>query len=228
MSIPHRYAQASAVILRGLVRGIVLSSCVAAGAAGGAEPAAPATGWSLWNAAGAEAADGAWGQGTLRPPASWAWHNAPPRLELAAGIGHRFASGLNIDVGLSSAQVAQVSELPAIDYRDYFLGVSYGTLDGKLWYLPETLDGETTAMYYEAGWSPVVSDKLAFSLRLGQQVGGSTPMAGFDSGLPNVSVGASTRFHGYGLGLSVIDGGGSVFGGDADLRLMGRISRPLR
>ncbi|MDV3239873.1 MAG: hypothetical protein LOY58_13600 [Gammaproteobacteria bacterium] len=223
MSTHSRYPQAPVAALRGFIRGIVMSSCLAAGAASG-EPGDPATGWSLWNTDGVEASGGGWGQALLRPPASWSWDNAPPQLELAAGVGHRFASGLNVDVGLSSSQVA---ESPAINYRDYFLGVSYGSLDGRLWYLPEVLDGEATAMYYEAGWSPAVSDRLAFSLRLGQQVGGSTSLTGFDSGLPSVSLGASTRFHGYGLGLSLIDGGGSMFGGDSDFRLMGSISRRL-
>lgn len=226
MSTHCRCAQAPAVALRGFMRGIVLSACLAAtGAAGGSEPDDPATGWSLWNANGVEAFGSHGGQALLRPPASWSWENAPPQLGLAAGVGHRFANGLSVDVGLSSAQLA---ESPAINYHDYFLGVSYGALDGKLWYLPETLDGEATAMYYEAGWSPMVNDRVALSLRLGQQVGGSTALTGFDSGLPNVSLGASTRFHGYGLGLSVIDGGGSMFGGDSDFRLMGSISRPLR
>lgn len=225
MSTHRRCAQASAVTLRGFARGIVMScgffTCAATGAGSGDS----ATGWRLWNADGIEVSGSVWGQGLLRPPASWSWKNVPPQLEFAAGVERHFASGLSVDFGLSSAQF---TESPAINYRDYFLGVSYGSLDGKLWYLPETLDGETTAMYYEAGWSPAVSDRVALSLRLGQQVGGAAVSPGFDSGLPSVSLGASTRFYGYGLGLSVIDGGGSMFGGDADFRLMGSISKSLR
>lgn len=225
MNTLRRSAHAHVVALRGFISGIAMSSCLAAAAAGGAEPGDPPTGWSLWSSKGDAFSGDGWGQALLRPSASWSRDKAPPQLEFAAGIGHRFASGLSVDFGLSSAQVA---ESPAINYRDYFLGVRYGSLDSKLWYLPESRDGDATAMYYEAGWSPVLGDRLALSLRLGQRVGGATAFTAFESDFPSVSLGASTHFRGYGVGLSLVDGRGSVFGGDADFRLMGSISRPLR
>lgn len=176
------------------------------------------------------------GPSLLRPPASWSWDAPAPALDFAAGIEHRFLGQLSLDAGVSVAHIPEflpsaVSGLAddAINYRDYFLGLRYGSLDGKVWYLPESDSGmETSAMYYEAGWAQPVTDKLSLSVRLGQYDGSSSNRLFEPNNMPSLSLGATTTLEGYGLGLRLIDGGGQMFGGEQDLQLMGSISKPLR
>ena len=77
------------------------------------------------------------------------------------------------------------------------------------------------------GVQRAVHDELSLSVRLGQY---GSAGALRDDGQPplSLSLGASTSMAGYGLGLRLIDGGGQLFGGDRDMRLMGSISRPLK
>lgn len=211
-----------------LIAGIACGAGLGATAAG-ADEALPTSGFSLWGQNGATPQfTASQGPSLLRPPASWAWNDAAtPQLDLATGITHRFSSGLSLDAGLSLAHAYE--QHTAIDYHDYFLGVSYGSLDGKVWYLEETALSDDPILYYEAGWQRAITDKLALSLRVGQ-----SQSAGYGRGLydmhdqPSLSLGASTDMGGYGLGLRLIDGGGGMFGGEQDLRLMGSISRPFR
>lgn len=206
----------------------VLCCAGLAGAVAGADEAQPPTGFSLWGQSGDKPQlAAAHGPSLLRPPASWAWNDAAaPQLDLATGITHRFSSGLSLDAGLSLAHAYE--QHSAIDYHDYFLGVSYGSLDGKVWYLEESALNDEPIVYYEAGWRRAVTDKLSLSLRVGQSrsTGGYGLYNGYDQ--PSLSLGASTDIGGYGLGLRLIDGGGGMFGGEQDLRLMGSISKPLR
>ena len=167
------------------------------------------------------------GPSLLRPPASWSWDTATPKLDFATGVEHRFVSGLSLDAGLSMAHATEDTS-STINYRDYFLGMSYGALDTKVWYLPESSTGEPSAVYYEAGWQQPVSEKVSLSVRLGQYGQSNYANAGYNDTAPSLSLGASTTMGGYGLGLRVIDGGGQMFGGEQDLRLMGSISKPLR
>ena len=171
------------------------------------------------------------GPSLLRPPASWSWDDgATPKLDFAAGVGRHFMNGLSLDAGVSVAHTPEYALLPSvstINYHDYFLGLRYGVLEGKVWYLPETHLGEPSGLYYEAGWQQLVTDKLSLSIRLGQYAD-VDPMLDSSNEVPSLSLGASTTVDGYGLGLRLIDGGGRMFGGEQDLQLMGSISKPLR
>lgn len=175
------------------------------------------------------------GPSLLRPPVSWSWDAPAPALDFAAGIGHRFLGRLSLDAGVSVAHIPEytsntVSGSPdgTINYRDYFFGLRYGALDGKVWYLPEAHFGdEASAMYYEAGWAQPVTDNLSLSVRLGQYDGNSSNRLFGAHDMPSLSLGASTTLEGYGVGLRLIDGGGHIFGGEQDLQLMGSISKPL-
>lgn len=176
------------------------------------------------------------GPSLLRPPASWSWDEPAPTLDFAAGIGHRFLGRLSLDAGVSVSRVPKYAtsalsgQLPdnTINYRDYFLGLSFGALDGKVWYLPEdNLSGELAAVYYEAGWAQHVTNKLSLSVRLGQFGGDASDRLLGPGDMPSLSLGATTTLDGYGLGLRLIDGGGQMFGGEQDLQLMGSISKPL-
>ncbi len=207
-----------------LVGGWLLSACIASMPAVAEE--AKLGGVTFWaTAAESPQSTAAIGPSLLRPPASWSWETDTPKLDFATGIEHRFISGLSLDAGLSAAHGTENTGRSTINYRDYFLGMRYGSLDTKVWYLPESSDREPSALYYEAGWQQPVSDKLSLSLRLGQY--DQTYLTNEDTA-PSLSLGASTTMGGYGLGLRVIDGGGQMFGGEQDLRLMGSISKPLR
>lgn len=206
--------------------GLLLCASVAASTVC-ADDAGLASGFSLWGQGGDKPQFTATqGPSLLRPPASWSWNDAAsPQLDLATGVTHRFSSGLSLDAGLSLAHVYE--QHTAIDYHDYFLGVSYGALDGKVWYLPESALSDDPVFYYEAGWQRPVTEKLSLSLRVGhsQSTGYGLLNDAYDQ--PSLSFGASTDMAGYGLGLRLIDGGGSMFGGEQDLRLMGSISKSL-
>lgn len=171
------------------------------------------------------------GPSLLRPPASWSWDDgAAPQLDFAAGIGRNFMNGVSFDAGISVAHTPDYTLTPSvntINYHDYFLGMRYGALDGRVWYLPETRLGEPSGLYYEAGWQQLVSDKLSLSVRLGHYAD-ANPLLDPSHDAPSLSLGASTTVEGYGLGLRLIDGGGHMFGGEQDLQLMGSISKPLR
>lgn len=167
----------------------------------------------------------------LRPPASWSWDSASPKLDFAAGIERTFLSGLSLGAGVSVAHVPDYALTPptnTINYHDYFLGLSYGSLDSKIWYLPESRRGDPAGLYYEAGWQRPVSDTVSLSVRLGQYADVQSRAFETSSDMPSLSLGASTTLDGYGLGLRLIDGGGRMFGGDRDLQLMGSISKSLR
>lgn len=174
---------------------------------------------------------GTTGPSLLRPPASWSWDDgATPKLDFAAGVGRSFMNGVSLDAGVSVAHTPEYTLLPSvstINYHDYFLGLRYGALDGKVWYLPETHLGEPSGLYYEAGWQQLVTDKLSLSVRLGHYAD-ADPLQASSEDVPSLSFGASTTVDGYGLGLRLIDGGGRMFGGEQDLQLMGSISKPLR
>lgn len=171
------------------------------------------------------------GPSLLRPPASWSWDDgATAKLDFAAGVGRSFMNGLSMDAGVSVAHTPGYTHTQAfstIDYHDYFLGMRYGALDGRVWYLPETRLGEPSGLYYEAGWQQPVSDKFSLSIRLGHFADTNQFLNSSDD-MPSLSLGASTTVDGYGLGLRLIDGGGHMFGGEQDLQLMGSISKPLR
>lgn len=184
------------------------------------------TGFNFWGTTGEQSQfTAAQSPSLLRPPASWSRDTLAPELDMAAGVSHSFANGLNLDLGMSLSHVTKSAE--TINYRDYFLGLSFGALEGKVWYLPETAFTDEPSLYYEAGWQQPVTENLSFSLRLGQYSTGYSSIQGFND-LPSLSLGASTQVRGYGFGLHLIDSGGQMFGGDEDLRVMGSISKPLR
>lgn len=229
-------------VLRGVLLPLaVFTVCVSFGAPMAA--AGPRLGgMDLWVTTGERTSSPALnGPSLLRPPASWSWQMPVPSLDFAAGIGRRFVSGMNLDAGVSVAHIpgsmsmepTPVDDAAAreIDYRDYFLGVSYGSLDGKIWYLPENARlgvQPAAAMYYEAGWVGPLSSNLSVSVRLGHYEGTTAGrLLGGGANAPSLSLGASTTLSGYGLGLRVIDGGGRMFGGEQDFQLMGSISKPL-
>jgi len=184
---------------------------------------------TFWGAAaeGTESTAVAIGPSLLRPPASWSWETAAPKLDFATGVERRFKSGLSLNAGLSAAHAAEDVRGDTIDYRDYFLGMRYGAVDTKVWYLDDASGSDQSAVYFDAGWQQPINEKTSLSLRLGQYDQSMYTQVGNDSA-PSLSLGASTSLGGYGLGLRVIDGGGRLFGGEQDLRLMGSISKPLK
>lgn len=203
----------------------VMALMCASGSVTAAEDSLLNSGLSFWGATGAQSQfTAAQGPSLLRPPSSWSWDTSAPTLDLAAGVTHRFTNGLNLDLGMSLAHESERVE--TINYRDYFLGLSFGSLEGRLWYLPETAFTDEPSLYYEAGWQQPISEKLSFSLRLGQYSTAYNNLPG-STDRPSLSLGASTMVRGYGLGLRLIDHGGHMFGGEQDLRLMGSISKPL-
>ncbi len=205
--------------------GVAAMLCASAAAPVMAEDSLFDTGLSFWGAVGESSQfTASQGPALLRPPASWSWNDAAPELDIAAGVDHRFANGLNLNLGMSLSHVTEHAD--TINYRDYFLGMSFGPLEGKVWYLPETAYTDSPSLYYEAGWQKSVTENLALSMRLGQAGSGYSSVHGF-ADQPSLSLGASTEVRGYGLGLRLIDGGGQMFGGDQDLRVMGSISKPL-
>lgn len=197
-------------------------------------------GLDLWLATEEKVVPAGNGASLLRPPASWSWGAPAPTLDFAAGLARSFGAGLSLDAGVSVAHVPELASGAAlsadpvqseINYHDYFLGLRYGSLDGRIWYLPDNGlagAGEPAGLYYEAGWAQPVGHNLSLSVRMGRYGNVAADSSTVAGGLPSLSLGASTTLSGYGLGLRLIDGGGHMFGGEPDLQLMGSISKPLR
>ncbi len=218
-------AKHNQISVRSHVNRALAMLCVCAVMPVSAEDSSSNSGLSFWGAAGEQSQfTAAQGPSLLRPPASWSWGTLAPEFDMAVGVGHSFANGLNLDLGISLSHVTE--SVDTINYRDYFLGLSFGALEGKVWYLPETAFSDEPSLYYEAGWLQPVTENLSLSVRLGQYSSDYSSFQGY-SDQPSLSLGASTEVRGYGLGLRLIDNGGQMFGGDQDLRLMGSISKPL-
>ena len=182
-------------------------------------------GYRLWTVQDGLSAAHPQGPALLRPSLSSDGASLP-KLDFATGIERHFSNGLSLDAGVSMAQGVQLNP---VNYRDYFLGVRYGSWDGKVWYLPELADSEVPdSLYYEAGWSQPVGEQSALSLRLGQQQSLGAALLDDAARTPNLSLGATTHMRGYGLGLRLVESGGILFGGEQDLRVMGSISKPFR
>lgn len=212
-------------MVKGLVQTTTICLCLGGGTLAAEEQALP-SGFSLWTVNKDTNPLNLQSQSLLRPPSRNAFETQDNDLDMAVGIEHRFDNGLSVDLGVSMAQGTQFNP---INYRDYFLGMRYGSLEGKVWYLPEVQDqDEPASLYYEAGWTQPVSDQLSFSLHLGQQQPLGNSLLGLQpSTEPNLSFGASANLRGYGLGLRLIDNGGRMFGGEDDLSIMGSISKPF-
>jgi len=208
---------------------VVAMLCVCAAGPVLAEESVFDSGMSFWGATSDQSQfTAAQGASLLRPPASWSWDTAAPVLDRAAGVTQQFDNGLSLGLGMSLSHATDTQNAETINYRDYFLGLRFGAVEGKVWYLPETAFTDEPSMYYEAVWLQPVTEKLSLSLRLGQYSSGYSSIQGYNSDQPSLSLGASTQMRGYGLGLRLIDGGGQMFGGEEDLRVMGSISKPLR
>lgn len=224
----NMYSKLNQVSLASQVTRVVAMLCVCTAAPVLAESPLFDSGLNFWGARGDQTQfTGTQGPSLLRPPASWSWDTGAPELDLAVGVTHYFDNGLNLGLGMSLSHATDTQSAETINYRDYFFGLSFGAVEGKVWYMPETAFSDEPSMYYEAGWLQPVTEKLSLSLRLGQYSSGYSSIHGF-SDQPSLSLGASTQMRGYGLGLRLMDGGGHMFGGEEDLRVMGSISKPLR
>lgn len=208
----------------GLIRGGLLSACLVAAPVSAAE--LKLGGLTFWTATVEDTeSTAAPVPSLLRPAANGGWDMAAPTVDFATDIEQRFTTGLRLDSGVSAMRAAEMNGGGAINYRDYFLGMRYGSLDTKVWYLPASPTNTQAAVYYEAGWLHPVGKEVSLSLHLGQYDQSGYANAGYDT-VPSLSLGASTTVGGYGLGLRLIDGG-RLFGGEQDVRLMGSISKPF-
>lgn len=206
-----------------LCKAFVVSSVLAFSWSAQAEDVQLPKGYSLWSIQDGQVTNHQ-GPALLRPTLGTDAASLP-NMNFASGIGRQFDNGLSLDAGVS---ISQAMQLNPVNYRDYFMGVSYGNWDGKVWYLPEAVDSDIAdSLYYEAGWSKPVGEQFAFSLRVGQQQSLGTRLLDDASKTPNLSLGASANLRGYGLGLRLVESGGQLFGGEEDLRVMGSISKPF-
>jgi len=137
-------------------------------------------------------------------------------LAFTAGLNQRLGRSLSLGAGLAVSSPAA----GRVDYNDYFFGLHYRGLAGRVWYQPDPANGKP-AYYYEAGWQGAVSDRLSFSLNLGQAAGRE---AGFSPLPPDFSVGARASFGSMGIGLRLIERGGDQLFDPAGLRVMGNVS----
>jgi len=123
---------------------------------------------------------------------------------------------LQLDAGLSRSQSADPRPL---DYHDYFLGMNYRGLGGRVWALDEGRSGGRD-FYYEAGWRGDIGEQSALSLSFGQSLAGGLRQNPLD-----FSIAARTRVHGFGLGLRFTERGASSELPDGELQLFGSVSR---
>ncbi|RRQ19964.1 TorF family putative porin [Thiohalobacter thiocyanaticus] len=152
---------------------------------------------------------------------------APLGLQLTRTLDN----GLALDAGLSHGQMLDRQPPPGrsrADYHDAFLGVRYQGFSGQVWYLDEPRaegGSQQQSLYYQAGWTAPVSERMSVSLQMGQSYRRG---AGFEHDYPDLSIAAEGDFGGYGLGVRLIDRSGLGYGEqDAGYSLIGSFSKPF-
>lgn len=138
--------------------------------------------------------------------------------QFATQLQRQFDENLSVDIGLSYSSKIQHNP---IDYKDIFMGMNYGAVGGRVWYLDPAQSPDEGGWYYEAGWqSPVARDfSLAFQVGQGFRNGQATRE------VPDLSVSAFGAYRGYDLGVRVIDRSGLGMTGETDFSLMGSLRK---
>ncbi|WP_297528365.1 hypothetical protein [Thiohalobacter sp.] len=124
---------------------------------------------------------------------------------------------LQLDAGLARGRSADPRPL---DYHDYFLGMNYHGIGGRVWSLNGARDGSGRNFYYEAGWRGDIGERSALSLSFGQSLAGGLHRNPLD-----FSIAARTRLKGFGLGLRFTERGASSALPDGEFQLFGSVSR---
>ena len=142
--------------------------------------------------------------------------NQAPGKRFGLALSQSLTDELELDAGLARGRSADPRPL---DYRDYFLGLNYLGLGGRVWALDE---GRSRGrdFYYEAGWRGDIGERSGLSLSFGQSLGG-----GLRENPLDFSIAASTHLRGFGFGLRFTGRGASSELPGGDLQLFGSVSR---
>lgn len=151
-----------------------------------------------------------------------------PELDFSVGVSQPLLSGLSLDAGVRQFRFDEAGgnrRVAAGRQAEYFLGVSYKQVGGRVWYTnpDQDLPDQVPSTYYEASWSSPDPEGLSFSMRVGRY--DPTARNGLLGGYSDVSVAARKEFHGYGFGLRLTDTTLGTSKDSSDIHLMGSISK---
>lgn len=139
------------------------------------------------------------------------------------GLRHRFSNGLGLDTGLASYGLGT----PREDYREFYFGLSYDALQGRVWYTDDYLGTGGSRSYYEFGVSSRVAQDFSLSARLGY---GNDDRDWADDEPRSTFILSAEKQGLYGFGFNLQLSGSEDTRLDAleDVRVMGILSRPIR
>ncbi len=141
------------------------------------------------------------------------------RALYTAGLEQKFNEKLSVDLGFNLSQ--NTLDVDPVNYQDFFVGVNYGSIGGRIWYRDQADMQEEKALYYEAGWSGAVTRDTSISFQFGQEY-----QAGrFTQSMPDLSISAQTNFRGYNFGVRVIDHSGFGMNTEQDFSLIGSFQK---
>ncbi len=151
-----------------------------------------------------------------------------PKLDFSVGVSQPLLSGLSLDAGVRQFRFDERGggrRYAAGRQAEYFLGVSYKQIGGRVWYTnpDEDLPDQVPSTYYEARWSSPDPEGLTFSMRVGRY--DPAVRNGLLGGYSDISVAARKQFHGYGFGLRLTDTTLGAGKDGSDIHLMGSISK---
>jgi len=141
------------------------------------------------------------------------------KARFAAGLERKFNEKLSLDLGFNLSQNLQ--PVTPINYQDFYLGMSYGSIGGRVWLRDRGDQGGEPGWYYEAGWQGALSRDTSVSLQLGQ----GYRNGGFERTIPDLSISAHTRFRDYRFGVRLIDHSGFGLNNNQDFSLIGSIQK---
>lgn len=154
----------------------------------------------------------------------WSYRDAEAGLDhdRFTGLSRRLESGIGFDTGI--AQYGESS--PMSSYQEYYFGLSYDALEGRMWYTGDYQGQGGSKSYYELGLRGNVSSDFSLSARLGY--------SDFDADLDLENYAAyvlsaqKKDLYGFGVDLQLVGSGDPRWSAAEDFRLMGTVSRSFR
>lgn len=143
--------------------------------------------------------------------------------DLYAGIARDVWGGLSLDTGVASHRA---DPQLAGNYKEYYFGLAYENVEGRVWYTDDYEGQGLAKSYYEFGLRSDLNEDFSLSARLGY--GDMEPGRGREK-YTDYSLAAELRdVHGFGVGLRVMGTRDQAVAGQDDVRLLGTISRSFK
>lgn len=149
--------------------------------------------------------------------------------DLYAGLSRELGHGFAIDTGVAQYGLNADSDDPQepVPYQEYYFGLTYERLEGKVWYTDDYEGSGFAKSYYQVGVSSELGEDFQLSARLGYSAFEEAAVG--QENYTDYSLAAEKRNErGLGIGLRLMGTQREAVPGENDLRLMGTISHSFR